>query len=297
MIAKKESRGYKHGKKSIKGLDRRVYLSNLDPVWSEEEIKSALSTFGKVVQISVYKSGYRQSKTYGFANFSTPEEASASYGQLHFRNRIIEVKSSIQEKYRDDISEIQATNYRFSLQKQNIEELLDKMPIALKVDTQDHCIKSKPAKLSKNSKDFEKAHPTNTDDQTTIDSDSGKITINIIKITSNSIDRLHQCSSNTLSYPSSPVPKKSMQDRPLISKYSKEFHPAQSASYCSATVRPALTSNSRQYLPMLNPFTDFKDQSCTEGSDIKLGEVAFGEQQKPSKKEFKITFFAFPGRF
>lgn len=284
----------RHARRTEKGLDCRVFVGNLDPAWNETEISAAMSTCGKVVQATVCRNSYGQSKAYGFVTFARPEEASSSYGQLQFKNRILEVKACIRKQ--DKIQGFHKNTTQFStlVHKENIGvQALNQMRAKPEPSLP---AKTKTVRLNKNSKNFEKFPPL-TDDQTTIGSDSGKIAISVIKVSDNHTTRSEEDISQSSSSSGNPKFSKPLSEKPGISKLSKEFHPSRPPALSQQS---SITENSPTagfYQPLLSPFLVFQPGFCRTETEAGPREGLRDAGWRASETtEFKISFFTFPGR-
>jgi hypothetical protein len=284
----------RHARRTEKGVDCRVFVGNLDPTWNEAEVLSALAPFGKVVQATVCRNSYGQSKAYGFVTFARPEEASSSYGQLQFKNRILEVKACIRKQDKIQGSHKNMTHLNTLVQKEYIGvQALNQTRAKLEPSPP---AKTKTVRLNKNSKNFDKVIPL-TDDQTTIESDSGKIAISIIKVADDHTTRSEEDVSQSSS--SSGVQKfsKPLSDKPGISKLSKEFHPARPPLFSQQSSLSELSPIGGFYQPMLNPYLVFQPGFCRSDSEVnhRDGLRTVGTRASATA-DFKISFFTFPGR-
>lgn len=293
MQHQSEKGAHRHAKRSDKGSDCRVYVGNLDPAWSEADLHFALSVYGKVAHATVCRNSYGYSKAYGFVTFSRPEEASSSYGVLQFKNRLLEVKACIRKNERPPLTKT-ATNFITPNQKENINlqavhQTLDSMASSQQFQ------KSKTVKLNKNSKNFEKSHLT--DDQTTIESDSGKITISVIKVTDDFRSRSEEALSNQSSRSEQNHCMKPVSEKPGISRLSKEFYPSRPLTFSPPSTIDELSPSGGYFQPMTNPFLVFHpsySQSENEVSNIEAPRPS--RPRTLSRNSFKISFFTFPGR-
>ena len=293
MQHQSEKGAHRHAKRSDKGSECRVYVGNLDPAWSEADLHYALSVYGKVVQATVCRNSYGYSKAYGFVSFSRPEEASSSYGVLQFKNRLLEVKPCIRKNDRAPFTKT-ATNFVSQIQKENI-NLQTTHQTSDSTASSPQFLKNKAVKLSKNSKNFEKS--ALTDDQTTIESDSGKITISIIKVTDDFRSRSEEALSNQSSRSEQNNLMKRVSEKPGISRLSKEFYPSRPLTFSPPSTIDELSPSGGYFQPMTNPFLVFHpsfSQSENEVSHIEAHRPS--RPRTLSRNSFKISFFTFPGR-
>lgn len=286
---------HRQAKRSEKGADCRVYVGNLDPAWYEIDLQTALSVFGKVVHASVCRNSYGHSKAYGFVTFALPEEANSSYGLLQFRNRVLEVKACIKRSERTQGTLKPATNFKTLIQKENIGVQTLSQLQRVKADSE-LSVKTRTVKLNKYSKDFDKI-PQVTDDQTTIESDSDKITMRVIKVS----DKTPIKSEFVFSPPSSRSDPdyifKPLSEKTGISRLSKEFYPSRPPTFSPPTAIAGLPAPGGSFSPMMNPFLVFQPGYRRSEIEVNVREGTGSVNPRPHpQKEFKISFFTFPGR-
>ena len=94
MYSKKNNKCHQH--ESCK-----VYVGNIDPDWSEADIHSVMSKFGKITRTTILKNNSGWSMGYGFVTFTSEQAANASFGKLDFKNRVIEIRPSNRKRQGD----------------------------------------------------------------------------------------------------------------------------------------------------------------------------------------------------
>lgn len=288
-----EKWAHRHAKRADKGFDCRVYVGNLDPAWSEDDLKIALSVYGKVVHATVCRNSYGLSKAYGFVTFARLEDAISSFGMLQFKNRVLEVKTCIRKNERYN-GQHQATNFIGMTQKENISRQTGHAPLDSPASSPT-AFKNRAVKLNKNSQLFDKQ--TLTDDRTTIGSDSGRVTISVIQVSEPSRSRSEEAEYHLTPGSERLSLMKPVLEKPGMSRLSKEFYPSRPPTYSPPDTYAELPPNGGCFQPMLNPFLVFHPAYSHSDS-----ELSNSEEPKPSRPRalsrtsFNISFFTFPGR-
>ena len=68
-------------------MNSRLYIGNLSPVVSEEDLRLLFSRTGEVVEIKLMRDpATRQSRGFGFVSMATPELAAAALKEYHCYN-------------------------------------------------------------------------------------------------------------------------------------------------------------------------------------------------------------------
>lgn len=198
------------------------------------------------------------------------------------------------EKYERPPLTKTATNFITPNQKENINlqavhQTLDSMASSQQFQ------KSKTVKLNKNSKNFEKSPLT--DDQTTIESDSGKITISVIKVTDDFRSRSEEALSNQSSRSEKNHCMKPVSEKPGISRLSKEFYPSRPLTFSPPSTIDELSPSGGYFQPMTNPFLVFHPSYSQSENEVSNTEAPrLSRPRTLSRNSFKISFFTFPGR-
>lgn len=288
--------GQRQARRAERG-DCRVYVGNLDPAWCEADLHAAMSRCGHVLQATVCRNSYGLTKQYGFVTFARPDDASSSYGLLQFKNRVLEVKACIRKNDKVLGSPRIATNFNTPIQKENVGTYAHYQQTGNKIDPT-HNLKSNPVKLNKNSKNFDK-FPTLTDDQTTIESDSGKIAISIIKLSNYRSSKGEEAISHSSSSSGKGNSKisKPLSEKTGISRLSKEFFPSRPPTFTSSLGNTDQIPQGGQYEPMMNPYTVFQPGYGRSATEVNICEKDISAKPRSATLTApKISFFTFPGR-
>lgn len=275
--------------------DCRVYVGNLDPAWCEADLHAAMSRCGQVLQATICRNGYGLSKSYGFVSFAKADDAIASYGLLQFKNRVLEVKACIRRNDKVLGSPRIATNFNTPIQKEYIGAHALYPQAGSNQDLYQN-EKSKPVKLNKNSKNFDK-FPTLTDDQTTIESDSGKIAISVIKIANDRPTKCEEVISNSSSRSDNDLKNsKPLSEKTGISRLSKEFFPSRPPTFNTSLSNVELDPQGGYYQPMMHPSIVFQPGYGRSETEVNIHEENSVRSRSATLTPCKISFFTFPGR-
>ncbi len=272
--------------------DCKVFLGGLSVRWTEDDILSFMGKYGRIVQISIIKNPSGDSKGFGFVVFETPEEASASLGQVKYGTKFVEVKPSIkQQNEPHQSSNMRAPSGRTSKEVHSVRH------------EPDNSHKLLSSKLSKHSKDFQNLVPVSDIDVGDAQEDS-RMAVNIIELTSKDVeDKDYYHVNFTESSKQSNVKnvKKSDERNFGISKLSKEFHPASSIHELSSQ------GAAQSYIGPFNPlatmpfghalFMPFPATDIAQVYDLQKAQPdGLGLPPASASADLKIKFFTFPGR-
>lgn len=272
--------------------DCKVFLGGLAPRWTEDDILSFMSQYGRIVHISIVKTTAGESKGFGFVMFETPEEASASLGQIKYGSKIVDVKQSFKQQNDQQSSNIRAP----SLRMQN------GVPSG-RAGTE-NSYKQLSSKLSKHSKDFQTLVPVSDIDLGDTQEDP-RVSVNIIELTNKEIEDktyLHSHHFTESSEQSNVKHVKKPDDRNFgMSKLSKEFHPVSSVQEhptqgaAQSYIGPFSTMAGLPFGQAL--FLPFPATDTAHVYDLpKVRPDGLGLPPASAPADLKIGFFTFPGR-
>lgn len=272
--------------------DCKVFLGGLAPRWTEDDILSFMSKFGRIVNISIVKTNTGESKGFGFVVFETPEEAYASLGQIKYCSKIVDVKQSFKQQ-----NDQQSSNIRVSSSRMHKEVLSGRAG-------NDNSNKQLSSKLSKHSKDFQTLAPVSDSDLGDMQEDS-RVSVNIIELTNKEIEDksyLHSHHFTDSSDHSNVKHVKKSDERNFgMSKLSKEFHPASSVQEhptqgaAQSYIGPFSTMAGLPFGQAL--FMPFPATDTAHVYDMhKVRPDGLGLPPASASADLKISFFTFPGR-
>lgn len=273
------------------GPECKVFCGGLNPRWTEDDLGSLMSAYGRVVFASVAKKPSGESKGYGFVTFRTPQEAASSLGTLLLGGKYVEVKPSLNQQ----------NDLNTPASRLGPKPAKDRKPAVLGSSriSQDNNIHSsslkKSSKLSKHSLLFESQasgspHKSNHD---------SSVQINTFEITGNQ-DSSHSSSSSQQTsdnWVGSESRRKPVEKQGGISKLSKEYHPV-----VPLNLEPSFASQSMSlnaYLPMGFGFMGANYVSMG-GTGLEMEPLTLQHTQQlglaRSAPDLRIKFFTFPGR-
>lgn len=281
MYSKKNNKCHQH--ESCK-----VYVGNIDPDWSEADIHSVMSKFGKITRTTILKNNSGWSMGYGFVTFTSEQAANASFGKLDFKNRVIEIRPSNRKRQGDtkttkvkEISKV-ANVEKDGISHEVIKYAEDKLKEVSNLET----VNCSAIKVSKHSKKFIGSAGVSTSAGSRAE---GKdITVKVINLLSSNEQPLESLDIEPQEV-RTPLFRKSSEKLKLISKYSEEFHPASNAFSNIKIIAPRHP---------IGLYTSCWSESLKSSTIIHQHETMTVDHPRAIKVDtlFHIAFFTYPGR-
>lgn len=279
----------------------KVYLSGLDPMWSEQDIYRFMNRFGNILNINIARNEKQVPRGYGFVFFSTAVEASSSVGIIQYQDRTVEVKPSHKNNYQGYNGQKPHLDYQDTQSKhttRTLERTADGVsPICRspKAGT-----KKSPA-LSKYSKNFETLASLNSMKSRDLDA----VSVKIIKLSQDATPEEKFKTASELSPIQSPNHSvKPVEKSTHISKFSKEFHPKslQQTSAQSVDMGPQVSSQAA-FMSLFqhedgNFYKRMAGQIQADFGDITAIRTKSADSERLlfAESTVRIKFYTFPGR-
>lgn len=281
MYSKKNNKCHQH--ESCK-----VYVGNIDPDWSEADIHSVMSKFGKITRTTIFKNNSGWSMGYGFVTFTSEKAANASFGKLDFKNRVIEIRPSNRKSQGDTkTTKVKEISKVANVEKDGISyEIIKYAEDKLKEVSNLETVNCSAIRLSKHSKKFIGSAAVSTSAGSRAE---GKdITVKVIKLLSSNEQPLESLDMEPQEV-RTPLFRKSSEKVKLISKYSKEFHPANNAFLNIKITAPRHPIAS---------YTSCWSESLKSSTIIHQHDSMTVDHPRANNVDtsFHIAFFTYPGR-
>jgi RNA recognition motif-containing protein len=300
-MSRSEREQRKHQSRSENGC--KVFLGGLHSKCTERDLHILLSQFGNVVSTNIIRTASGESKGFGFAEFETPQEASASLGTFQFQNKQVEIKPSVKSKHEQQYNRTAQRNQKENIQTANVKES-DITPTSMSVKT--------PTKLSKHSKNFE-THQVASKAPLSLQEDEPVI-VKVIALqsprddgTSSERPSSEDSHNSKTAHPAAAQPKRSRETRlgGGISKFSKEFHPTTGFTPTAETTH-VLAHNTHQTVPphrldaryhnaLEYPYLSFPHDTRGAAEYLKKAPDPI-YSNLATRPDLRINFYTFPGR-